>query len=114
MVNYENVACQGRLVSVDDSMMITGVKMSGFNKSSMNPNVTATSGLNKTSMQSGLTGKKEKKQKTSRADSSEYSDYKRAQVNGSNGNAYPQFIKSDFDQQRTQSSIFKAQMNQGS
>lgn len=67
-----------KLGSIDDSMMITGVKMSGFTKSSgQNPNVTASSGIGhreRSSAKGGegkgaLTGKKKVKDDSNRAES---------------------------------------------
>ena len=43
VLNYDSVIGMSKLSSIDDSMMITGIKMSGFAKSNQNPNVTASS-----------------------------------------------------------------------
>jgi len=45
VLNYDYVTGMSKLQSVEDSMMVTGIKMSGFAKSNQNPNVTASSGM---------------------------------------------------------------------
>ena len=67
VLSYDTVIGLCKQSSIDDSMMITGVKMSGFTKSAMNPNYTVSSGIGLKSQQkmldskglsSGYTGKK--------------------------------------------------------
>ena len=45
VLSYDTVIGMCKQSSIDDSMMITGVKMSGLTKSSMNPNDTVSSGV---------------------------------------------------------------------
>lgn len=80
VLNYDSVIGMGkrRIGSIDDSMMVTGIKMSGFAKSSsQNPNVTASSGIGhreRSSAKGGegkaaLTAKKRRDEDSNRADS---------------------------------------------
>ena len=45
VLTYDSVIGMSKLSSIDDSIMVTGVKMSGFTKSSQNPNYTVSSGM---------------------------------------------------------------------
>lgn len=78
VLSYDSVIgmSERKIGSIDDSMMVTGIKMSGFAKSqAQNPNVTASSGIGNREQTSGkvgkgvLTGKKKQKEDSNRAES---------------------------------------------
>lgn len=82
--------------SIEDSIMVTGLRMTGGVKFNPNPNITTSSGMQQMQDTKGLTtnfkAKKSAKKHKIRAESNEpaYSDQKRNEL----GFPYPTFINS--------------------